>query len=284
VEEDGVPAEIPSTHNLPKRQKLFLIILCIVMTLYGALTLSFAIYIWDRGEIANGVTLEIPLGQLHLEEARSKLAQMSEEIDNRPVHFTSEGKNLSISLGELGFSSTYEVPLQQAYLIGREGTFFKKAISKYKASWGVTFKPVDQWNDVILVEALNKQLSTLNIPALIATVKKLAPDQTVGPRTVETGYQTAIIIEGDQFVPGLGGGICQVSSTLYNAVRLASLSVTERSHHSLAVTYVPPGLDATVVYPTLDFKFKNDSDGYLLIRSLVNGSTVSISIYGKRKK
>jgi len=106
-------------------------------------------------------------------------------------------------------------------------------------------------------------------------------NQTVGPRTIEAGYQMAIIIEGDQFVPGLGGGVCQVSSTLYNAVERANLTVTERSRHSIAITYVPPGQDATVAYPTLDFKFKNNSGGYLLIRSNVTDDTLTFSIYGK---
>lgn len=106
-------------------------------------------------------------------------------------------------------------------------------------------------------------------------------NQTVGPRTVEKGYQMAMIIEGDQFVPGLGGGVCQVSSTLYNAVRKANLRVIERAHHSLSVTYVPPGQDATVAYPVLDFKFKNDSEGYLLIRSTLDNNTVAFNIFGR---
>jgi len=382
VEEDARPEDISSTLKRTKRQKLLILILSIVMTLYAALTLSFVLYLWDRGEIANGVVLEIPLGQLRLEEARLKLAQMNEKIVNRPVLFISEGKKLSLTMKELGFSCAYDEPLQQAYLIGREGTFLNQAINKYKASWGITFKPDYQWDDIVLKETLSKQLSSLNLPAeearfsitpdnamqiisekpgkqvdiasLIEIVKKLgsnqaemmipvplktvAPiitktdleavkmtgllsnyttqfnpnqkerthnimlaakaidgkllkpgeefsfNQTVGPRTVETGYQTAIVIEGDKFVPGLGGGICQVSSTLYNAVRLgSSQSITERSHHSLPVTYVPPGQDATVAYPLLDFKFRNDSDGYLLIRSLVNSNTVAISIFGKKK-
>ena len=106
-------------------------------------------------------------------------------------------------------------------------------------------------------------------------------NQTVGPRTVEAGYQMAIIIEGDQFVPGLGGGVCQVSSTLYNAVEQANLTVSERSRHSKPIAYVPLGQDATVAYPTLDFKFKNNSGSYLLIRSNVTDNTLTFSIYGK---
>ncbi|MHB1651546.1 MAG: VanW family protein [Desulfitobacteriaceae bacterium] len=103
----------------------------------------------------------------------------------------------------------------------------------------------------------------------------------VGPRTEEAGYLEAIIIENGQFVPGLGGGVCQVSSTLYNTVLLADLTITERANHALAVTYVPLGQDATVAYGSLDLKFRNDSGGYLLIRSQVDRDTITFSLYGK---
>lgn len=119
--------------------------------------------------------------------------------------------------------------------------------------------------------------------------KILAPDevfsfnQSVGERTVEAGYKEAMIIEGDVFTPGLGGGICQVSSTLYNAVILGHLEVTERHPHSLPISYVPPGQDATVSYPVLDLKFKNNSGGYLLIRSHVEGNSLTFELYGNKK-
>ena len=83
-------------------------------------------------------------------------------------------------------------------------------------------------------------------------------NQTVGPRTGVTGYRDALIIVGDRFEPGTGGGICQVSSTLYNAVLLAGLEIVERYNHGLAVAYIPPGLDATVAYGLQDFRFRNN--------------------------
>lgn len=379
MEEDARLAEISSNLNLQKRYKSLAIVLGVVIALLGTFALTLAIYTWDRREIANGVMLDIPLGKLHIEEAQSRLEQKRKEIFDRPIHFTTDGKDFSISMKELGLTYSYDVALQQAYLIGRKGTIFEKASSKLKASWGITFNPEYQWDDLLLAEALNKCLSVLNSPAedarftitpndtmeivsekngkqvdiasLIASVKKLTLDQsetvpipfnvvsptitktelenlkiagllsnytthfnsnlngrtqniklaakaidgtvlkpnqefsfnqTVGPRTTEAGYQVAMIIEGNEFIPGLGGGVCQVSSTLFNAVLLASLSVSERSHHSLAVTYVPPGQDATVAYPSLDFKFTNDSGGYVLIRSIVYDDTLTFYLYGKR--
>lgn len=117
--------------------------------------------------------------------------------------------------------------------------------------------------------------------------KLLAPDeifsfnQTVGERTAEAGYKEALVIEENAFTPGLGGGICQVSSTLYNAVLTGQLQVIERHSHSLPITYVAPGRDATVSYPVLDLKFKNTSEGYLLIRSSVQGNSLTFELYGK---
>jgi len=78
----------------------------------------------------------------------------------------------------------------------------------------------------------------------------------------------------------LGGGVCQVSSTLYNAVLLANLEVTERDNHSLPVGYVPVGRDATVAFNYLDFRFKNNQDSYVLIKSTADNNSLTFKIYG----
>lgn len=98
-----------------------------------------------------------------------------------------------------------------------------------------------------------------------------------GPRTAERGYQPAPIIVGNTVVPGLGGGVCQVSTTLYNAVLEAGLEVVERYPHSLPVGYVPPGRDATIS-DYLDFKFRNNTDGLVLIKSAVSGGGIEFRI------
>jgi len=116
---------------------------------------------------------------------------------------------------------------------------------------------------------------------LLAPGERFSFNAVVGERTAEAGYKEALIIEGDVFTPGLGGGICQVSSTLYNAVLLGNLEIVERHAHSLPISYVPPGQDATVAYPFLDFKFKNSLKHYLLIRSLVEENTLNFWIYQK---
>ena len=109
-------------------------------------------------------------------------------------------------------------------------------------------------------------------------------NEVVGPRTRERGYDEADIIQNYNVVSGLGGGVCQVSSTLYNAVLLADLEVVERYPHSKVINYVQPGLDATVVYGSRDFKFRNNSKKYLLIKALVYQGTVICKIFGQSEK
>ncbi|MCR5615715.1 MAG: VanW family protein [Saccharofermentans sp.] len=106
----------------------------------------------------------------------------------------------------------------------------------------------------------------------------------VGQRTTANGFKEATVIQGGQYEQGLGGGICQVSSTLYNAVVMANLEVTERNAHAWPSSYVPEGLDATVDYGVLDFKFKNNTDYQIFVLAWWDpaDSTCHCEIYGKK--
>ncbi len=105
-------------------------------------------------------------------------------------------------------------------------------------------------------------------------------NDAIGPRLPMRGFRPAQIFVRGKLEEGLGGGVCQVSSTLYNAVLLAGLKVIERSHHSRLVPYVDPGRDATVVYGLLDFKFRNTNSCPIAIISQVSGSRLKVAIYG----
>ncbi|GAB6274681.1 MAG: VanW family protein [Peptococcaceae bacterium] len=105
-------------------------------------------------------------------------------------------------------------------------------------------------------------------------------NKVVGPRSSEAGYKDARIIFNNQFVTGPGGGVCQVSTTLYNVVLLANLEIITRTSHSLPVTYVPLGRDATVVYEAIDLRFRNNTESYILIKSFVTGGSLTFKIYG----
>lgn len=104
----------------------------------------------------------------------------------------------------------------------------------------------------------------------------------VGPRTKEAGYNEAPIILNNRFAQGVGGGVCQVSSTLYNVLLRANLPVTERHAHTLPVHYVPKGMDAAVVYGIKDLKFINNTPGHILIKTYVWQGGLTIKLFGSR--
>ena len=109
-------------------------------------------------------------------------------------------------------------------------------------------------------------------------------NNVVGARTVAAGYKNAKIYEAGQVVDGLGGGICQISSTLYNAALLANLEIVERRNHQFVTSYVPAGRDATVVYGSTDFKFKNTRQYPIRIVATANAGIATISIYGIKEE
>ncbi len=104
----------------------------------------------------------------------------------------------------------------------------------------------------------------------------------VGERTEKNGYKNAKIISYGKFVDGVGGGVCQVSTTLYNAVLLAGLTITESHPHSLAVSYVAPSFDAMVSYNLADLKFINDTPFPVVIKAEANDYMLTISVFGQK--
>lgn len=105
-------------------------------------------------------------------------------------------------------------------------------------------------------------------------------NKTTGQRTAEKGYKEAAAISGGQSVPEVGGGVCQTSSTLFNAVARANLEIVSRSPHAWPSNYVEKGMDATVNWPDLDFKFKNNTDWPIFIVAHYANRKVTVELYG----
>ena len=105
----------------------------------------------------------------------------------------------------------------------------------------------------------------------------------VGPRDEASGYQPAPEIINKKVVMGIGGGICQTSSTLFNAVDQVPIKFVERHHHSLDIGYVPKGRDATVSYGGLDFRFQNTSDVPFLIQAIYGKDFLTVEVRTAKK-
>ncbi len=118
---------------------------------------------------------------------------------------------------------------------------------------------------------------------LVAPGDTFSFDQTLGDVSSFTGYQQAYVIQNGKTVLGDGGGVCQVSTTLFRAALHAGLPIVERHAHAYRVEYYeedgPPGIDATVYVPTVDLKFKNDTGHYILIQSVVDPSILRLTFY-----
>ncbi len=108
-------------------------------------------------------------------------------------------------------------------------------------------------------------------------------NKKVGKRTEENGFKNAKIILNGDFIDGIGGGVCQVSTTLYNCALLSGLKITEQHSHSLSVSYIEPSFDAMVNSITSDLKFLNDTNGDIYISAVATDNKITFKIYGKEK-
>lgn len=150
-------------------------------------------------------------------------------------------------------------------------------IDGVRASYSTRYKPWERDRTHNLRIACRAVNGTLIKPGETFSYNKV-----VGPRLKEYGFRDAPIFVKGEVEPGTGGGVCQVSTTLYNAALLSNLKILRRSHHSRPVVYAPIGRDATVAYPALDLRFKNTTDGPIYIAASVGSGTVNVIMLGKR--
>lgn len=108
-------------------------------------------------------------------------------------------------------------------------------------------------------------------------------NNVVGPRTYSAGFRDANVYSANGVEKGVGGGICQVSTTLYIAALYSDLQIVQRRNHNYVVAYAPAGLDATVVYGAIDFRFKNNTNNPIKIKAEVSGNSINIRIYGTKE-
>ncbi|MHB8172601.1 MAG: VanW family protein [Thermincolia bacterium] len=128
------------------------------------------------------------------------------------------------------------------------------------------------YNITVASEALNG--------LLVKPGEVVSFNNIVGPRSTEAGYREAPVVVNNELVPGIGGGVCQVSSTLYNSLLIGNFEIVYRRNHSIPVGYVPVGRDATVTYGGIDFKFRNNRNSYMFIKSSMKGNVITFKLFG----
>jgi vancomycin resistance protein YoaR len=115
---------------------------------------------------------------------------------------------------------------------------------------------------------------------LIAPGATFSFNQATGARTADKGFLEAPVIINGELTTGLGGGVCQVSTTVFNAAYEAGLKITARTNHALYISHYPQGRDATVNYPDVDLRFVNDTPRWLLLRTFVGSSSLVVDLFG----
>lgn len=116
---------------------------------------------------------------------------------------------------------------------------------------------------------------------LLMPGEEFSYEKNIGPVTLSNGYISAPVINNGELVQGVGGGVCQVSSTLYNTTLKAGILPTERRNHSKVVNYVPRGLDATLASGSIDYKFKNTYKHPIVINTKYGNGSLTIEIWSK---
>ncbi len=130
------------------------------------------------------------------------------------------------------------------------------------------------------------RIHNVQLVAHLVDTKLIAPGATfsfngaTGERSAAKGFLEAPVIINGELSTGLGGGVCQVSTTVFNAAYEAGLPITDRTNHALYISHYPLGRDATVDYPSVDLKFVNDTPHWLLLRTFVGSDSLVVTLYG----
>lgn len=228
------------------------------------------------------------LGGLYPDEVREVLRTLARKVDRSPVNARIEPETGQIVDGVPGVRLHVEATLQQV-VKARPGEQVAPVLVSIPPRWtrehlSRLVHPVGRFATAIYGSSerqhnIRKALSHINnvlvLPGEVFSFNRLMPEYTE-----QAGWMSAQVIENGQLIPGVGGGVCQVSSTLYNAVLMAGLKVIERHPHSAPVPYIAAGRDACVaIDPPKDLRFENNTAWPVLVKGWLDGSSVTVAIY-----
>lgn len=233
--------------------------------------------------------IEIPVSnespkEINIEQIASEIKKDPQDayLSKEPleVHADEDGIELGISIDEAKQileedKDEYVLPLTITKASTTVLDLGENAFPNLLATYTTNYDASNVNRDNNLVLASKKLNGTIVNPG-----EEFSYNKTIGKRTIEEGYKDAKAYAGGKVVLSVGGGICQLSSTLYNSVLLANLDVTERHNHYFKTSYVPEGQDATVSWGSVDFKFKNNRKYPIKIEANVGEGVATVNIYG----
>lgn len=216
----------------------------------------------DLNQEAKDASLEFNSGTFLVSKSMPGITLKKGELINQIVDSINNPKNIDIPVDIIEPKVTEDLLGRVNGIIGQFSTSFKGSAS----------------GRIQNIRQSAKAVSDL----LIMPGEEISFNEMVGPIGPSTGYTEAPVILNGELTPGLGGGVCQSSTTLYNALLLADMKIVERHPHSIAAAYVPRGTDGAVARGYLDLKFKNDFDFPVYIQSNLVGNNIHFYIYGDK--
>ena len=237
--------------------------------------------------------IEIPVEykepeEIDLEKIRNEIYKEPKDayVEKNPtvVHVEENGVDFGISIEEAQKlleedKEEYEIPLK---ITAPEKTLSDLGEEAFPDQLS-TFSTI--YDASAISRATNIELATEKINGtVIMPGETFSFNKVVGSRTIEEGWKEGTAYIGGKVVPSIGGGVCQVSSTLYNTALLANLEITERTNHTFTVDYVSASRDATVYYGSLDFCFKNTRTYPVKIVASAQNGVCKISLYGIKEE
>lgn len=238
------------------------------------------------------------VSQFDRKKLRSILERIKTEIDQEEVNASAIYKNGKVIFNKEIIGKNIDVDKNMDLL---ENILLEKKFSPIELIVDNVYPRV-RYNDISVIEKVVSTFSTsfnsqkvdrsFNIKLACDKINNtvLLPgdlfsmDKALGTRSVTNGYRNAPVIIKGKLLEGVGGGVCQVTTTLYVAVLKSKLEVVERRPHSMPLGYVEPGQDATISEGYIDFKFKNNKEYPILISAQVSGSNITIRIVGIKEK
>lgn len=238
-------------------------------------------------------TIEVPVSLTKCDSI--DIDKIHSEIYKAPVDATFTQEPFKITASETGLDfaisideakallkedkDTYTIKLKTLYPKVSTNDIGKEAFPDLLGSYSTDYSS-SNYNRSTNVELCSKFMNG----KVLMPGDTISYNQTVGPRTPERGFKSAPIYANGTTAMGYGGGSCQVSSTIYNAVLRANLKIAERHNHMFVVGYVPIGLDATVAYGGPDFKFTNSRNYPIKVEVYTSGKKVYCNIYGHKEE
>lgn len=249
--------------------------------------------VYNQININNENSIEIEVPVIDVEPSKIDLEQIHNEVykEVKDAYYVQNPFTIYPEVDGIDFDmenaktiisenkDAYEIPLIITKANKTTKDIGTEAFPDLLATFSTKYNAGDRDRTTNLILAAQKINGTVLLPG-----EEFSYNKIVGERTIEAGYKMAATFSNGKVVDGLGGGICQISSTLYDAAVMANLQITKRRNHQFVTSYLPGGKDATVVWGSQDFKFVNSRKYPIRITMSVSGGIATAQVWGLKEE